>query len=295
MAKNIIIFILSVVYLTSCNFSKGIKTDLTTGLTYSYNGFKLEDITVLDSHQKALTSNQLPEGSVLYFQMSNVGNYTVVDGKVYLGCSMKITDSNNSILYSDDDLYKNAEEFDVNKARNPIVSARLASPLTAGNTYTVEIHFYDKKKSENVIDASVKIELTPSKVNIQHTEKGLSFEDIWFAEEKGKLSESKVKYGSTAAIVLKGLKGFAEQEGKIYPGCQLVVKDKEGKDMLKYNDLFKDHGGIDPKTVYDSFYSTITFANPITADGSYDVSMYIFDKLNEDNHIQINMTVEVIK
>lgn len=295
MRNTIAILVLTTMFCLSCNFSKGVKKDLKTGLSYSYNGFKVENVVALDSYQKALSSNKLPEGSVLYLLMSNVENYTTVDGKAYLGCSLKVTDVEGNVVFSNDDLYKGTEGIDIAQAHNPIVSVRLANPIVAGKTYTVEAHFYDKKKPENVIDTKIDIELIPSLVNIQHKENGLSFEDIWFSEEKGKLPENKVKIGSTAAIFLKGLKGFTEEEGKVYPGCRLIVTDKDGNTMLKYDDLFANQDGASPDVVYESFYTTVTYDNPITADKTYNVDMYVFDKKNTNNSIQINMAVEVIK
>lgn len=293
--KNVVsVLILTTIFCISCNFSKGVKKDLKTGLIYSYNGLKVESVTALDSYQKALSSNKLPEGSVLYLLMSNVENYTAVEGKAYFGCSLKVTDTDGNVVFSNDDLYKDTDGIDINNAHNPVVSVRLVNPIVAG-TYMVETHFYDKKKPENVIDTKIEIELIPSLVNIQHKENGLSFEDIWFSEEKGKLPENKVKIGSTAAIFLKGLKGFAEEEGKAYPGCRLLVTDKDGNEMLKYDDLFANQEGVSPDVVYESFYTTVTYNNPITADNTYNVDMYAFDKKNADNYIQINMAVEVVK
>lgn len=295
MKRHSFIIFIAVLFCMSCSFSKGVKKDLKTGLSYSYNGLKLGKFEVLDSYQIPLSSNKLPEGSVLYFIINDIGNYTITDGKVNIGCSLKVVDVDGNILFNVDDLYKDKENMDAVEARNLIVSVRLSNPITAGKEYNVQMHLYDKKNEKNTINAEIKIDLIPSLVKIDHTEKGLSFDDIWFAEKKGELPENKIKLGSTGAIFLKGLKGFTEESGKVSPGCRLLVTDKHGNSMLKYDDLFKDQNNLSPDVILDGFYSSIKFDQPIIAGASYDVDMYVFDKKDSEKNIQINMTIEVIK
>mgnify|MGYP003623429965 FL=1 len=106
--KKLATFVLLAAILTGCSFSKGVKTDLTTGLTYSYNGFGIKDAVVLcnDSPVKGKT---YPEGSILKIELHGVKNYTMEDEKAYPGCSILVTDEDGNVTLKNDDIFENVE------------------------------------------------------------------------------------------------------------------------------------------------------------------------------------------
>ena len=145
--------------ITSCSagFSKGVKKDLGTGLTASYNGFTLNDIYVVMDGKKA-SSNKIPMGKKIYVEAAGVDFYEVVDGKVFPGCSIILTDKAGKELINLPDAFADMNEgLDAKDASMLDASLNTGEPMQVGETYTLKVRFYDKKKKENEIVAQVEL------------------------------------------------------------------------------------------------------------------------------------------
>jgi len=159
MIKKLTTLILLTVLLSGCNFSKGVKADLTTGLKYSYNGFGIDEAKVFCNGSPAKSRNY-PEGSILKIELHGIRNYEVENGKISPGCSIVVTDEEQNIVLQSDDLFKGVEvskeQFAV-----PNITVTFGNSFSAGKKYTLNAHFYDKKKPENVIDIEQTFDVTP--------------------------------------------------------------------------------------------------------------------------------------
>ena len=159
--KKLFTLILLTTILSGCNFSKGIKTDLTTGLTYSYNGFRIDKAIVVNNN-KPVQGKKHPINSKLGVILQGVKNYTVEDGKVYPGCSLEVTDEAGNIVLHNDDIFEGTEATK-EEASALSISVTLGNPIVAGNNYMLKAHVYDKKKPENAIDIELGFEVTEAK------------------------------------------------------------------------------------------------------------------------------------
>jgi hypothetical protein len=58
-------FVLAMLFflITSCQFSKGVKKDLNTGLSASYNGLTIDDIFLADENGNKLSQNKVKLGA----------------------------------------------------------------------------------------------------------------------------------------------------------------------------------------------------------------------------------------
>jgi len=290
-------FVVLAMLFTSCNFSKGSYKDLGTGLSYTYNGFTLDKIVLLDGYNEPLSNNKLPEASSLLLLVKDFKNYTVENGKVYLGCRILVTDSEGKEALSIEDLYEKVDGIPVEDIDNQAFQVRLANPIVSGGTYHVTYHLYDKKNEKNQLNASVNIKVTPNEVDVKQTSEGLTVDKIFLAAEgKGELPKAKVKGGTNAAFVFDGLKGFTEENGKVFPGCKLTVTDKNGEIMLMNEDLFENisEEGI---TLEESRRITaiVNYGSPMESGNTYHVNILIFDKKNSTLRLETNADVEVIK
>ena len=88
------IFSISLVTLFSCNFSKGVKKDLSTGLAASYNGFAIDDIYLTDASGTRLNNNKIVMGSKIAIVATGVDYFETKDGKAFPGCRIILTDKN---------------------------------------------------------------------------------------------------------------------------------------------------------------------------------------------------------
>lgn len=148
-----------ILFACSGGFSKGVKKDLGTGLSASYNGFTLSDIYIVMDGKKAL-SNKIPMGKKIYVEAANVDFYEVVDGKVFPGCSIILTDKAGKELLNLPDAFTDLNAgIDPKDAGMLDATLNTGEPMQIGQTYLLKVRFYDKKKKENEIVAQVELEM----------------------------------------------------------------------------------------------------------------------------------------
>ena len=150
--------IITLLLTASCNFSKGIKKDLTTGLTTSYNGFALDDIYLANEDEHKLKSNAVSLGSKITIIATGVNNYTEKEGNVFPGCSILLTDKTGKEILNLADAFAEMTQG-VLKENSGKLRAQLntGDPMRVGETYHLLVRFYDKNKKENEIVADADI------------------------------------------------------------------------------------------------------------------------------------------
>lgn len=156
---SIILLIISLSICLSCNYSKGIKTDLTTGLSSSYNGFTVTDIYLTVDNTK-LSSNKISLGKEVVLVADGVDYYQEKDGKVFPGCRIILTDkSGKEILNLPDAFADQINGQDKNKAGLLSATITTGSPMRVGETYHLNVRFFDKNKNESEIISDVDLQM----------------------------------------------------------------------------------------------------------------------------------------
>lgn len=154
MKTLVVVSVMLMVLFSSCQYSKGVKHSLATGLTSKYNGFAVEDVYLADGDGNALKSNQVPLGSTVMVIADGVENYQVKDGRVYPGCTIVLTGKNGEELLNVPDAFADMKDGkDQNEASVLKAYLNTGSPMEVGKTYHVYVRFYDKNKPENEIVA----------------------------------------------------------------------------------------------------------------------------------------------
>jgi hypothetical protein len=144
-------------FLSSCNFSKGVKADLNTGLSTSYNRFSIEDVYLTEGEEgKKLSNNQIKLGSLINVQVTGVDNYKEENGKVFPGCTILLTDKAGKELLNLPDAFSSMDEG-VKKEEATNICAKLTTgeSMATGETYHLKCRFYDKKNKESEIITDV--------------------------------------------------------------------------------------------------------------------------------------------
>lgn len=158
--KNLrLVFYLIPIVISSCNFSKGVKKDLSTGLTTSYNGFSVEDVYLAEGEEanKVLT-NSLTLGSKILIVVTGVGNYTVKDGKVFPGCTIILKDSAGKEILNLPDAFADQKEGQPAKEASTLkATLTTGDPMVVGQTYHFSAVFFDKLNKESTITTSVDV------------------------------------------------------------------------------------------------------------------------------------------
>ena len=154
------LLIVPVFMIFSCQFSKGVKKDLNTGLSTSYNGFKLDDIYLADASGNRLSNNTIKLGAKVLVMASGVDYFSEKEGKVYPGCQIMLTDKNKGEILNLPDAFANMTNG-TTAAEVKTLQATLntGQPMVSGETYHLYVRFYDKNNKEKEIVSNVDLKM----------------------------------------------------------------------------------------------------------------------------------------
>lgn len=140
----------------SCQFSKGVKKDLNTGLTASYNGFSIDDIFLTDGDRNRLDNNKISLGTTLLVMATGVKNFVEKNGRVFPGCTIVLTDKDKKQLLHLPDAFEDMKEGTTAiEAGTLQAQLNTGKPMFPGETYHLAVRFFDKNKKENEIVSNV--------------------------------------------------------------------------------------------------------------------------------------------
>lgn len=125
---------------------------------------------------------------------------------------------------------------------------------------------------------------------------GLSAEDIFLKEYEGtRLPSNKVKLGSKISLTAAGVENFELKDGKVYPGCQIILTDKNKKEVINLPDAFADmvNGSTEDET--KSLNATLTTGDPMVVGETYHLYVRFFDKQKKESEIVSNVDIVMIQ
>jgi hypothetical protein len=152
-----LLLLISLSLLLSCQFSKGVKKDLGTGLSASYNGFALEDVYLTSGAEDTrLSNNKITLGNKVSIVVTGVEHYAEQNGVVFPGCTIILKDKTGKELLNLPNAFEHLKDGQP-KAEASTLKAILTTgdPMVAGETYHLEARFYDLHKKENTIMTNV--------------------------------------------------------------------------------------------------------------------------------------------
>ena len=125
---------------------------------------------------------------------------------------------------------------------------------------------------------------------------GLSTEDIFLREYEGqRLPSNKVKFGSKISLSASGVENFELKDSRVYPGCQIILTDKNKKDVISLPDAFADmvNGSTEAQT--KTLDATLTTGDPMVVGETYHLYVRFFDKRKKENEIVSNVDILMVK
>lgn len=143
---------LSCLIFVGCDFSKGIKKDLRTGLSFSYNGFIVQDVLLIDPANKRMTDNKVSLNTSIAIAALGLNNYGLKDGKVFPGMMLLVTDKKGTPILKADDLFAGDQGHPPAAASELRGDITIARPMVTGETYHVKVHIWDKVKADNELN-----------------------------------------------------------------------------------------------------------------------------------------------
>jgi hypothetical protein len=145
------------ILLSGCNFSVGTNKDLGTGLSYSYNGFAVDEVLLVGPDNVAQDNNEVLLNTKIAIVAQGIKNYVLKDGKAFPGLELKLTDNAGTFILDEADLFANTEGYSEADAGILRGSVTVGDPMKSGETYHLKMRVWDKIKPENELSAEVDI------------------------------------------------------------------------------------------------------------------------------------------
>ncbi|WP_127124602.1 hypothetical protein [Pseudoflavitalea rhizosphaerae] len=124
--------------------------------------------------------------------------------------------------------------------------------------------------------------------------KGFRIDDSYLEDESGnKISSNKVDMGTTLFIIANGVTNYKEKNGRVYPGCKIVLTDASGKELLNLPDAFADmKDGFNPEEA-TKLSARLSTGDPMQKGSNYNLKATFFDKENKENLIVSEVKLEM--
>jgi hypothetical protein len=126
-----------------------------TGLSYSYNGFSVEEVFFVDPDNNAKNNNEVQLNTSVAIAFQGIGNYELKDGKAFPGLMLSVTDKQGVVIINEPDLFANSEGYSATDASVLRGTITIGDPMKIGETYHVTMRVWDKNKLENELTAEL--------------------------------------------------------------------------------------------------------------------------------------------
>lgn len=250
MKKILLAFTLLSVFVAACNFSAGVHHEGKTGLTVKNSGLRYESYLLTCNGEKA-ENDEWAKGETIKLEFLDVAGFKEENGLVFPGISLVIKDVQGKVIDSMGDLLKKESEHGIAKDQATKLSASyaLGGSLDIGKEYILYTRVYDKK-GKGVIEAKMKFKLVKQQMDdVRVTASGLSYSNVYLMGRNGRiLNEARIP--GNVGLLIEGLKGFKEEQGKVFVGANITIYDKSGKQEFQTKDIFEEYiDGVDPAKV----------------------------------------------
>ncbi len=277
MGPKLLVIILFVSSLVSCQTNVSVKKDLMTGLITKGNGISCENV-YLSSGVEQLKRNSFTYGEKFYLNFDNTTGFEKQENKVFPGMELLITNRKGDTIMHKPDMYKeNSNGIDISPL---LLQANItaADPIHSGGKYTFFINIWDKK-STGTYSAEMDFDVQANdKIAINNN--NISFDEIYlFSSETGNtIVDNNAKFDEKIYFVFEGLTGFYEEAGKSSIGLSMLAKDSEGNIILEEKDLLVDSNleRSELKKLAPNFiFSSSSIKSPISCE------IHIWDKKSD--------------
>lgn len=145
-------------FITSCDHKVvGVKKDLSTGLVTSYKDIEPAK-AMLVMNDEILNHTDIPIGEKFMVINDDVNGLISKNGKVKVGCYLKIADKTGKIMLEEKDLFAGNDEFLPKDARVLRCTVTTGEPMKWEENYIVTVSFWDKQ-GKGTIDNTVTIRM----------------------------------------------------------------------------------------------------------------------------------------
>ena len=128
------------------------------------------------------------------------------------------------------------------------------------------------------------------KTGLSTTYNGFTLQDIYLTDEKdNRLNNNQILLGSKLAVVATGVDYFTEKDGKVYPGCTILLTDKAGKEILNLPDAFAEMKEGTTAAEAKTLQASLNTGDPMVVGEIYHLYVRFYDKNKKESEIVANV------
>ncbi len=160
MRNRFYVFIGIALFCGACSFSAGTNKDFATGLSYSYNGFGVERVTLVGPDNVPMSNNEVVLNTKVAIVVEGLTHYELKNEKAFPGMAMTVTDKSGIAVLTNTDFFAaGVEGYPAADASILRGSITIGNPMVSGETYHAKIRIWDKVKPENELTAEVDLKV----------------------------------------------------------------------------------------------------------------------------------------
>ncbi len=245
---------------TACNFSAGIQHDMKSGLTVKNSGLSYEGYKLM-CNGAIVNDDEWRKGETMKLLFTGVKGFTTVGGRVFPVINIRILDMQGAVKEELSNLQTDEmiEGISPEKAADLYAQYTLADELETGKAYKLEVKVMDKK-GKGEIFATRQFKIAPlQQGDLKVQTSGLNYKAVYFVGRNGR-KPNEALLGGRIGIMVDGVSGLKEVDGKVFPGADITIYDRTGAEVYHSEDVFKDPEGADPTDAAKriSLYLTLT-------------------------------------
>lgn len=238
---GVILFALLSLIGNSCDFSRSFEKDLSTGLSARGDGLTCEKVYLSDG-EEIIARNTFLYGETFYVNFDGMEGFERRGSGAFPSMQLVIvSDEGDTVLYVND-LYDEYTQGIDNTPLDLYGEVTVADPLHSGREYTLYVNIRDKLGSGR-FRTNLDFKVVPDET-IVLTQNQVSYREIYlYSQQRGRaITDGRAVFDENIYVLFEGLDGFSEEDGKIYLGLSLEVKDATGNLVLDEADLLGEEG-----------------------------------------------------
>jgi len=238
---RIFLYTILIISVGSCDFSRSVEKDLSTGLSARGDGLSCEEVYLSDG-EEVIKRNTFIYGETYYVNFDGMEGFERKGSGAFPSMQLIIVSQEGDTVLFVNDLYEGYAQGIENSPLDLYGEVTVADPIHSGGEYTLYVNIRDKMGSgrfRTVLDFKVLPDET-----IKLSRNQVSYQEVYlYSQQRGRaITNGQAEFNENIYLLFEGLEGFAEEDGNVYLGLSLEVKDATGNLVLDEADLLGDDG-----------------------------------------------------
>lgn len=238
--RKLLYLILTVALFAGCINSKSVNKEFSSGITTIGTEITCENIFISGNNRK-IENNEFTYGERFYVNFDDLRGLKRKNKKVLPGMKIAIVSAAGDTIMRNNDLYSEITDGFELKPFQLAADLTAGSPMKSGTDYCLIVKIWDKNGSGTLV---TKYDFKVKANNQIITEPlNLTYDEVYiYSQKSGKIiKDGNINFDDNIYIIVEGLKGFLEENGKVFPGLSLKISDSNNLITTDFDDLFSDY------------------------------------------------------